>query len=66
MLILLLVDGNAVLDRIAEYDPAAARAARIGVDHCLDAPTAAVLCDRLVATFRQESEIGSSIGSSAN
>ncbi|MDE0113990.1 MAG: hypothetical protein OXN84_17090, partial [Albidovulum sp.] len=63
-LILLLVDGNAALDRIAEYqerlrqlaegDPAAARAARIGAEHCRDAAAAAVLCDRLVATFRQE------------
>ncbi len=66
-----LTDGNAALDRIAEYqerlaglargDPAAARTSRLSVGNCREAATLAVICDRLKASFRTEprpSEIG--------
>ena len=59
-----LEDGNAAMRQLADYqlqlrslaisDPAAARDARLDPADCRVAATLAVICDRLVATFRHE------------
>lgn len=59
-----LEDGNAAMRQLADYqlqlrslaisDPAAARNARLDPGDCLGTATMAVICDRLVATFRHE------------
>lgn len=59
-----LEDGNAAMRQLADYqlqlrnlaisDPAAARNARLDPGDCLGTATLAVICDRLVATFRHQ------------
>ena len=59
-----LEDGNAAMRQLADYqlqlrslaisDPAAARNARLDPADCEGTATLAVICDRLVATFRHE------------
>ena len=63
-LLLTLEDGNSAMALLIEYqlqlkqlaasDPAAARSARLRLQDCLDTATMAVVCDRLVASFRPE------------
>ncbi len=62
-LILVLEDGNTVMDRLSEYQRSLsalansavseAAAARRPVSDCRRLPTLSVICDRLTATFRQ-------------